>query len=133
MKSCDVGLVAEFGEQAGFGGSRIYEEAEGLVTVTGEDHMIEILRFSRGRHDGDAARSPDDARGGLAQPQAVAEWNGDFIDVGFRAAVDRPPLVLSGKSEEAVVMEKPKERSGGKGEHLCRWSAPDSGAHGDEI
>ena len=133
MEGRDIGLEFELAEEALFVAGGVDEEAQGLVAVAGEDHVIEILSFSGGRHHGDAARGADDPGGGLAEVQAVAERDGDFFDVGFGAAIDGPPLVLSGEAEKAVIVKEAQERGGGKGEHLLGRGAPDGGAHGHEV
>ena len=87
--------------------------------MAGEDHLIERLRVARGGHDRDAARSANHAGGGLVDLDAVAEGGGEFFDVVFGAAVDRPPRVLGVEAEETVIVEKPQERRGRETASIC--------------
>ena len=133
MEGRDIGLEFELAEEARFVAGGVDEEAERFVAVAGEDDVVEGVGLAAGGHHGDAARGADDPGGGLAEVQAVAERDGDFFDVGFGAAVDGPPLVLSGEAEKAVIVKEAQERGGGKGEHLLGRGAPDGGAHGHEV
>lgn len=129
----DVGLIVEFAKQAGFGRGGVDEEAQGLVAVGGDDDLVEGVGGAAGGHDGDAARGAHDARGAVAEAEAVAPGGDEAAGVFAGAAVNRPPRVLGVEAEEAVVMEKAQQGGGGKGEHELGRGAPHGGAHGHEV
>ncbi len=94
----DVGLVGNRSQDLTLRWRGVGEEGEGLVRVTGQDHVIEVRRHASGGHVNtlvDASHCGN----ATGQSNGITEFDGNCVDVLHRSAHHGAPLRAIGQRE----------------------------------
>ena len=135
MKKDVVVLIVKYGEEFLFERGRVFEEAEGLVAVSGDDDFVIVLDIFPGSvaDDFDVVRAPADIEDGRFNPDPVLERGDQPLDIFPGTAVDGAPGVAGVEAEESVVVPELEEGEGGELQHFLWGRGPDCRTHGDEV
>jgi hypothetical protein len=126
-----VGLIGHVPEDGPLSVARIRQQGQGLIAVTGEDHLVKMgscpwlvtttPSATRRTASTGVARRMRDCQPAVSGPMYS------------RATRDHIPLGPVRHLQQPVVGEKPQEEAQGEGTHVRQGGGPDGRPHGQDV
>ena len=126
-----VVLVADGTQQAALIGAGLAQQAQRLIGVGGDDHLVKALGMAVGDDAHALCIALDQTHGGVQAFVVHARQN--FLDVVAGTAHHAEPLRAIGHLNQTVVVAKPDHGGHRELQHLVGRATPNAAQHGQEI